>query len=45
VPFWVLSGVSRRMDVLDKGDYRRSERGSFGVNLARSVVTNGDILS
>jgi len=36
--FGVVSGVSRGV-----GDLRRS-RGSFGVNMGRPVVTNGDFV-
>ena len=37
---WVVSGVFLAMGVLDGGD-RRMGRGSFGVNLGRSIVTDG----
>jgi len=37
----MVSGVSKGMGVLDGGGDRRRERGSFGVNLGRSIVTNG----
>jgi len=36
MPFRVVSGVSRRMDVLD---------GSGGVNFGRPIVTNGDFVT
>jgi len=38
----VIGGVSRGMGVLDCGGDRRRERESFGVNLWRPVVTNGN---
>jgi len=41
MPFGLVSGVSRGMGILDGGGDRRRGRGSFGVNLARPIVTNG----
>jgi len=42
MPFGMVSGVGRGMGVLDGGGDRRRARGSFGVNLGRPIVTNGD---
>ena len=43
MPFGVVSGVGRGMGVLDGGgDHQR--RDSFGVNLGRPIVTNGDFV-
>ena len=38
----MVSWIGRGMGVLDGGGDRRRERGSFGVNLGRPIVTNGD---
>jgi len=38
----MVSGVGRGMGVLDGGGNRRRGRSSFGVNLGRPVITNGD---
>jgi len=38
----VVSRVGRGMGVSDGGGDRRRGRGSFGVNLGRPIVTNGD---
>jgi len=40
--FWVVSGVGRGMGVLDEGGDRRKGRAVLGVNVWRSIVTNGD---
>jgi len=42
MPFGMMSAVGRGMGVLDGGGDRRRGRGSFGVNLGRPIVTNGD---
>jgi len=42
MPFGMVSGVGRGMGVLDGGSNRRRGKGSFGVNLGRPIVTNGD---
>ena len=42
MPFGVVSGVSRGMDVLDGDNDRRKGKGSFGENLGCPIVTNGD---
>ena len=44
----VVSGVRRGMSELDGGwvyGDRRRGRGSFGVNLGRPIVTNGDFVA
>jgi len=41
MPFGVVSGVGLGMGVLDFGGDRRKERGSFGVNFGRLIVTDG----
>jgi len=43
MPFGVVSGVGRGMGALDGGGYCRRERGSFGVNVGRPPVTNGNL--
>jgi len=40
MPFVVVSGVGRGMGV-DWNRDRRRERGSFGVNVGRPIVTSG----
>ena len=45
MPFRVVSEVGRWICVLDGGDECRNERGSFGVNLGRPIVTNGDFVA
>jgi len=45
MPFGVVSGVDRRMDVLDGDGGRRRERSSFGVNVGHPIVTNGDFVA
>jgi len=44
MPFGMVSGIGREMGVLYRpsGGYRRRERAVLGVNLGRSIVTNGD---
>ena len=42
MPFGVLSGVGRRMGVLDGGGDRRRLVAVFGVNVGRPIITNGD---
>jgi len=44
IPFGMVSGVDRRMGVLDGAGYRRRGKGSFGVNLGRPIVNNGTLL-
>jgi len=45
MPFGMMSGVSRGMDVLDKGGDRRRGRTVLGVvNFRRRIVTNGTLL-
>jgi len=39
-----VSGVGRGMSVLDGGGYHWRWRGSFGVNLGHSIVTNGGVM-
>ena len=41
MPFGVVRGVGRGIGVIDGGGDRRRERGSFGVNLGRPIVTDG----
>jgi len=41
--FGMVSGVGRGMGALDRGSDRRKERGSFGVNLGRPIVTSGHL--
>jgi len=41
MPFGVVSGVGRGMGVLDVGGDRRQGRAVLGVNLGRTIVTNG----
>jgi len=41
MPFRVVSRVGRGIGVLNEGD-SQTERGSFGVNFGRAMVTNGD---
>ena len=45
MPFGMVSGVGRGMGVLDGGGDRPRRRGSFGVNLGRPIVTNGDFVA
>jgi len=45
MPFGVVSGVGRRMGVLDADGYRRREGALLWVNLARPIVTSGYIIS
>jgi len=45
MPFEVVSGVGRRMGVLDGGGDRRRERSCSVVNLGRPIVTNGDFVA
>ena len=40
--FEVVSGVGRGMGVLDGGGDRRRRGAVSGVNLGRTIVTNGD---
>jgi len=42
MPFGVVSGVGRGMDILDGDEDRRKRRGSFGGKCGHSIVTNGD---
>jgi len=41
----VMSRVGRGIGVLDRGGYRRRERGRFGVKLGRLIVTNWDFVA
>ena len=41
MPFGMVSGFGRGMGVLDGGDNRRRRRAVLGMNLGRSIVTNG----
>jgi len=41
MPFGAVSGVGRRMGVLDRGGDRRRGRAVLGVNFGRPIVTNG----
>jgi len=45
MPFGMVSEVGQGMGVLDGGGYRRRERGSFGVNVERHIVTFGNLLA
>jgi len=40
----MVSGVGRGMGVLDGSGYCQRGRGSFGVNLWRPFVTNGNFV-
>ena len=43
MPFGVVSGVGRWMDVLDRGGHCRRGWAVLGLNLVRPIVTNGDL--
>jgi len=45
MPFGVVSGVGREMGVLDGCGDRRREGAVLGVNVGRSIVTNGDFVA
>jgi len=45
MPFGVVSGVGRGMGMLDGGGDRQRGKGSFGVNLGRPIVTNGEFVA
>jgi len=45
MPFGMVSGVGRGMDVLDWGGDRRRGRGSFGGELRRPTVTIADFVA
>jgi len=45
MPFGVVSGVGRGMGVLDRRGYSQRGRSSFGVNVGRPIVTNGDFVA
>ena len=45
MPFGVVSGVGRRMVVLDEGGDRRREEAILGVNVGHPIVTNGDFVA
>jgi len=45
MPFGMVSGVGRWTGVLDGDGYRLRERGSFGGEVGRPVVTNGDLVT
>ena len=42
MPFGVVSGVGRRMGVLDGVGYCRREWAVLGLNVWRPIATNGD---
>jgi len=44
MPFGIVSGVGRGMDVLARDGNRRREGADLGVNLGRPIVTNGTLL-
>ena len=44
MPFGVVSGVGRRMGVLDCGGDRRREGAVLGVKVGHPIVTNRDIV-
>jgi len=45
MPFGVVSGVGRRMGVLDVGGDCQRERGGFGVNVGHPIATIGDFVA
>jgi len=45
VSFGVVSGVGRGIRVLDGAEIVEGERGSFGVNVGHSIVTDGDFVA
>jgi len=45
IPFGAVSWVDQGMGVLNGGGYGGRGMGSFGMNLGRPIVSNGDILS
>jgi len=45
MPFGMVSGFGRGMGLLDGGCDRRREKGTFGVNLGRPIVTNGEFVA
>ena len=45
MPFGVVREVGRGMGVLDFGGDRRRGRGSFGVNVERPIVNNGEFVA
>jgi len=45
MPFGMVSGVGREMGVLDGGGDRRREGAVLGVNLGRSIVSNGEFVA
>jgi len=44
-PFGMVSRIGRGMGVLDGDGNRGRERGSFGGESGRSIVTNGDFVA
>jgi len=45
MPFWMVSGVNRGMGVSDGVVIVEREGAVLGVNLRRSIVTNGDFVA
>jgi len=45
MPFGVVSGVDRKMGVLNFGGDRRREDAVLGVNVGRPKITNGDVVA
>jgi len=45
MPFWVVSGVSIGISVLDGVMIAEGEGAVLGVNLGRPIVANGDIVA
>jgi len=45
MPFGVVSGVGRRMGVLDRGGDRRRGRTFLELNVGHATVTNGDFVT
>jgi len=45
MPFGMVSGDGLSMGVLDFGGDLRRGRDSFGMNLRRPIVTNGDFVA
>jgi len=41
----VVGGIDRRMGILERdGDWRKG-KGTFGINVGRPIVTNGDFVA
>jgi len=45
MPFGMMNAVGRGMGALDGRGDPRKKRVSFGVNLGRPIVTNGDFVA